>query len=109
MGERIIIYGKTKDRANLKLQNILDNMLYSDVLQVKKSLNDFAVTTKNGDIYKTVTASDSSRGIKWHRAYIDKDIDEYILNNIILPSSIPIIIDEDNRIEISAKNRINWF
>ncbi len=33
----IIIYGITKERAYEKLQTILDNLKYGDVLKVKKS------------------------------------------------------------------------
>lgn len=88
MNKRVIVYGKTIDKAREKLENILDNMIYGDVHNFRKSKHDMQLLLKNGDIYTTVTGNESSKGHKWHYAYIDKDINIDILNEVILPSGI---------------------
>jgi len=82
---KILVYGVTRERARSKLQDLLDNFKHGDVNKVSKGYNDFVVELKNGDIYKTVTANDSSRGHKWDYAYIDNLIDVELTNNIIMP------------------------
>lgn len=82
----IIIYGITKERAYEKLQTILDNLRYGDVLKVKKSKYEFEVILKDGTRYRAITASDSARGNKWQFAYIDTLIDDEVINNIVFPS-----------------------
>lgn len=88
MNKRILVYGKTIDRAIEKLEDILSNIPYGDIHDVKKSRSDMQVLLKNGDLYNVATASESSRGHKWKYAHIDKDISIDIFNRIILPSGI---------------------
>lgn len=85
---KILIYGKTKERAFYRLQSLLDDMRYGDVNRVRKSSFEFVVELKNGDIFHAVIASDSSRGSKWDYAYIDKNIDNKTIQQIILPCYI---------------------
>lgn len=89
MNNNIIIYGSTIEIANAKLQGLLDNMKYGDVLNVMKSFNNFVVTMKNGDVYRAVTTSDSSRGRKWQYAYIDSKIDSQLIDWVVLPCFMP--------------------
>lgn len=88
MNKRILVYGKTIDRAMDKLEDILNNIPHGDIHDVRKSRSDMQVLLKNGDLYNIVTASESSRGHKWKYAYIDKDISIDIFNRVILPSGI---------------------
>ncbi len=43
------------------------------------------MTLKDGTHYIWITPTDYNRGYKLGKAYIDKDIDTEILNNIVLP------------------------
>ncbi len=88
MNNIILVYGSTKERANYKLEELLNNMKYGDVLNVMKSYNQFVVTMKNGDIYKSVTASDNARGHRWHYAYIDSSINSELIDCVILPKFV---------------------
>ena len=45
-------------------------------------------TFKNGDIWRLVRASDSSRGYRCNVAYIPKGIAEEYLNLIIMPATV---------------------
>ncbi|HHU59551.1 TPA: hypothetical protein GXZ34_01340 [bacterium] len=111
MNRKIIIFGSSMQRANNKLQSILDNMRVGDIEQVRKGYNNFTVQLKNGDIYIAKTASESCRGYKWQYAYIDALINEDLLYTVILPNFIPKdengdwIMDE----YIDVKNHIEWF
>lgn len=98
-------------RANNKLQSILDNMRVGDIKQVRKGYNDFTVQLKNGDIYIARTASESCRGYKWQYAYIDTLINRDLLYTVILPEFIPK--DENGDLimgeKTDVKNYIEWF
>jgi hypothetical protein len=111
VNRKIIIFGSSMQRANNKLQSILDNMRVGDIEQVRKGYNDFTVQLKNGDIYIAKTASESCRGYRWQYAYIDALINEDLLYTVILPKFIPKdengdwIMDE----HIDVKDHIEWF
>lgn len=111
VNRKIIIFGSSMQRANNKLQSILDNMRVGDIEQVRKGYNDFTVQLKNGDIYVAKTASESCRGCRWQYAYIDALINENILYNVILPTFRPkdksgnLIMGGNSNIQ----DNIEWF
>lgn len=111
VNRKIIIFGSSIQRANDKLQSLLDNMRVGDIKQVRKGYNDFTVQLKNGDIYIAKTASESCRGYRWQYAYIDALINEDLLYTVILPMFIPK--DENGNLimgtGISVKDYIEWF
>lgn len=111
MNKKIIIFGSSIQRANDKLQSLLDNMRVGDIRQVRKGYNDFTVQLKNGDIYVAKTASESRRGYRWQYAYIDLFINEDIFYAVILPKFIPK--DENGNLimgaSINVKDYIEWF
>lgn len=88
MNKRILVYGKTIDRAIERLNEILADIPHGAIHDVRQSRNDMQVSLKNGDLYSVATASESSRGHKWKYAHIDKDISIDIFNRVILPSGI---------------------
>lgn len=54
---------------------------------IKAERNTSTATFKNGDIWRLVRASDSSRGYRCNVAYIPKGIAEEYLNLIIMPAT----------------------
>lgn len=82
---RIIVYGLTKQRAYNKLEELLSNIKYGDILKVMKSSMEFKVLLKNGNTYQAVVASDSARGHKWGYAIIDSLIDKKLVDTVIFP------------------------
>lgn len=109
MRDNIIIYGATRERAYDKLQQTLDDMSYGSVKEVRKSSYEFVVILKNGDIYKAVTTSDKARGIKWQYAYIDSTIDKQLVDNIILPSFIPRLVNGEYDASAKIEDGIIWY
>ena len=105
MNKRIIVYGLTRDKANNKLQQMLDDMRYVDVKDVKKGINDFRVDLKNGDHYIAVGANDSVRGYRWQYAIIDRAIDQETLDTIVFPTFTPFFNEE----LIVFKDSFEWF
>lgn len=83
---KILIFGITIRNAINKLEEILSDMRYGDVFNVRRTSNDMSVELFNGDIYKTVTASQYARGYKCHKAYIQNGIDKEIHDCVILPT-----------------------
>lgn len=109
MGNNIIIYGVTKERAFSKLQSLLDEMRHGDVVDVRKSNYEFVVILNNGDVYRAVCASNTARGIKWQYAYIDSVIDEDIMDEVILPSFAPRYLSNGYDVEVKVLDRIKWY
>lgn len=109
MGNNIIIYGTTRKRAFDMLEKLLNDMKYGDIADVKKSSYEFVAILKNGDIYKSMCASDSTRGHKWQYAYIDRMISSEILNNIIFPTFIPRLINGEYDANAKREDRIIWY
>ena len=109
MRDNIIVYGTTKERAFYKLEQLLNDMKYGDIADVKKSSCEFVVILKNGDIYKAMCASDSTRGHKWQYAYIDRMISSEILNNIIFPTFIPRLVNGEYDASAKIEDRIIWY
>ena len=84
----IIVYGKTAQIASMRLQSMLDDMKYGDILKVRKSINNMAVELKNGDYYTTAITSDNSRGTRCQIAYVPENVDQEFLDNIVYPCLI---------------------
>lgn len=83
-----IVYGRTLQRANMKLEKVTDD--YSHInIDIKKliSKNDsVTVYFSNGDIWKSISIFNTERGNMCNIAYIDKDISKDIIEVKIMPS-----------------------
>ncbi len=85
---KILIYATTRQKAVLFLEKLIKEIKREDIEQIKKSKEDMSVRLKNGIIYQTALASESSRGCKYHKAYVEKNIDKEIVEDIIKPSGL---------------------
>lgn len=88
-----IIFSSNKDRANDKLDEIIKEKTEKgiDVVYQKKDTSfmyDSCVLFNDNELWKIVYASDSARGCKWHKAWVDKEISKEIIQNIIEPTGI---------------------
>lgn len=83
-----IVYGKI-ERAKRKIDELLADMRYGDILSVNKSISEYSFTLKNGDRFYALRADQNARGHKWDMAYIDTSIEQNILRNIVYPSRNP--------------------
>lgn len=79
----IFIYGSTLAKAIMKMNELLDR-LDSNMITIRRRDN---ASISNGDYYKAISADSTARGNRWHKAYIDKDIDINTLEQVILPSA----------------------
>lgn len=85
-----IVWGKTKVRADNQLAQIVENYNQKGIKPVKiidSKYTPNSVEFDNGDIWKAVSAIESSRGSKCNISYIDKGIDIEIIQTIINPST----------------------
>ena len=82
---KYLVFGQTKEIGVRFLENILDNIQYGKVKQVKKSKNDMFVELKDGSTYQAIGASDGARGYRCNVAFVDKYIDSKIVDEIIKP------------------------
>lgn len=99
MNNKILIFAKTTERGKEFLEELVGEMKYKDVLRVVKNINDMYAELKNGTIYKVVSASDSSRGYKCNKAYVQYGIGKHFIDNIIRPMLILSDLPEDEQIE----------
>lgn len=93
MANKIVVFGNTKELATRKLEEILNNIQYSKVKDVRKSRFDMRAELHNGDTYQVSSASDSSRGMRFNIAYVDRNITLDFLNQVIRPN---LLIKEDS-------------
>jgi hypothetical protein len=112
--KKIIIYGSTMQRSFNKLQKLLDNMNQDEIKQVKKSsvqTGIFTVELNNGDCYVAVRASDNTRGHRWQYAYIDKNINNDILHNVVLCEFMPeyYITKNEPPENLNEKDYYEWY
>lgn len=83
-----IVFGKSAPIASMRLQSMLDDMKYGDVLKVRKSINHMEVELKNGDYYTTAVTSSNSKGMRYQVAYVPENVDQKFLDNIVYPCLI---------------------
>ena len=84
------VWGSTFEVARQKLQQIVEDYKRIGIRTIRY-VNCSSATFaefENGDIWKALRASDSSRGSKINVSYIDYNISEEVINTIIKPSTI---------------------
>lgn len=93
LANKIVVFGSTKELATRRLEEILNDIQYGKVKDVRKSRFDMRAELHNGDTYQISSASDSSRGMRFNIAYVDRNITLGFLNEVIRPC---LRIKEDN-------------
>ena len=83
-----IVYGKTLQRANMKLEKVADDYSHIniDIKRIINKSNSVMIYFSNGDIWKSIPISNTERGNMCNIAYIDKDISKDIIEVKIMPS-----------------------
>ena len=83
-----IVWGKTKIKANEKLELIIKNYKqYKNIkpIQVKKTYGELSAIFDNGEKWYAFDANENRRGLCCEVSLIDKEIDEKVKECIILP------------------------
>lgn len=75
-----IVWGKTLDRANEKLAEIVEKYLQMrhKIIEQKNTKHHTAILFDNGDYWQAIRASDNARGHKCNVSYIDHELEKYI-------------------------------
>jgi hypothetical protein len=77
MNRKVVIYGRTLERAILEM-----NKIHGDTTEfIIKRTQDVIET--NSKIYKAVVAKESNRALKYHDAYVDLEISLRLYFNTI--------------------------
>lgn len=72
-----VVWGSTFARAKEEIENIEDNYKRyntADLVQKRVNRNSIELIYDNGDMWRSATATESSRGIKCNISYIDHTI-----------------------------------
>lgn len=86
---KTLIFTNRYKKGNIFLEKLVENIPEENMVTFRKSTNEgFFLRLKNGDTYQVVLANHSSRGCKYHRVYIDKDINIDFVYCVILPMSL---------------------
>jgi len=99
MSKKILIFGKTRRDATVFLENLIGEMKYKDIHRFKKSVNETFAELKDGTTYQFVPASQSSRGYKCDKVYIERRTDKEIIDNVIVPMLICSKLPKEDQIE----------
>lgn len=80
-------------------EKIIGTIGNNDIVKIRKSSNETFVELKDGTIYQTVSATQSARGHKCNKAYIDSDVDKEIVYCVIKPMLVVSNLPENEQIE----------
>ena len=80
-----IVFGETTKRAIEKILSILEKIPKEQIKEVRKTSFSIIADFINGDTLRTATANESSKGIRFEEVYIDRLIEQNILDFIIFP------------------------
>ena len=88
---RGIVYGSTFEKAKTQLEKIIEDYKKIGIEPKEKyglriAHNSMNVEFVNGDCWTAVTATESSRGRACNIAYIDRDIDQDLIDCVIRPT-----------------------
>lgn len=83
--ENNLIFAINRVRGIEFLENLIDELKYKDINRIIKSNSEYMVEIKDGTIYRVVSVSDSSRGSKGNKAFVEIGIDTEIINCVIRP------------------------
>lgn len=82
----IVVFGENTKRSIEKTLSILEEIPKEQIREVRKTHSFVVGILTNGDIIRSVTANESSRGIRFEEVHIDVLINRNIIDFIILPS-----------------------
>ena len=85
--------------------------MYDHFIKVVKvpSIGMFTVKLKNGDYYIALRASDNVRGYRWQYAYIDKNINQELLDHVVVCKFIPENINTEWNPNIKTEDYYEWY
>lgn len=81
----IIVFGETTKRAIEKALSILEEIPREQIKEVRKTSFSIVVEFIDGSTLRTVTANESSHGMRFEEVYIDSLIKQDIIDFIIFP------------------------
>lgn len=97
---KVLVFGKTYNIARTHLLGMVDNMKYGDIKKIHNSINETYVELNNGDTYQALGASESARGYKCDKVYINKEMDSHIVDRIIRPMLVMSELPEEEQIVV---------
>jgi hypothetical protein len=87
VSKTIVIFGKTHKSACDYLKKMLNTMLWKDVenVAVRNGLT-YRINLRNEDVYFAASTSESVRGKRYDKAYVEYGTSEEIVDRIIKPA-----------------------
>ena len=80
---KIAVVGVSFDSASHFLDKIVSSFNKNDIKRIKKSPREHYVELMNSDIYQVLPASESSKGYKFDKAYVQIRVDSGFIENIL--------------------------
>jgi hypothetical protein len=99
MFNKIIIFAIHRERGTEFLDNLVGEIKHKDINKIRKNLNEYIVELKDGTTYQIVSASDSARGYKCNKAYVENGTDKEILDCVIRPTLVMSTLSNSEQIE----------
>ncbi len=98
---KVIVFGKTVNSAKNKLDEIVNSIPRDDIKQIKKHIHNYVVELFDGTRYMVVPATQSARGHKCDKVYVEYGVDQEIIDCVIYPIL--------NMSKLDIKEQIEWF
>lgn len=82
---KTLIFSNDLKAGILLLESLVSELKLKEVDGFNKGYSTASLSLKNGDSYKVVKGNDSSRGHRFNKAYVSKDVSEEFVNCCIKP------------------------
>lgn len=96
---KTVIVGKSFQSAIKYFDELIGELKFKDIKTVRRSLNDYYAELTDGDTYQIIRASDSSRGYKVDKAYVQYGVDHSFIENILIYILSMSCLPENERID----------
>jgi len=86
--EQILVFGETWKVAKDKMDDLIKDIPKNDIQEDFRNISFHRITLVDGTRYRALPALESSRGNRFSKAHVDKNINQEFLDLVIKPMSI---------------------
>ena len=96
---KYLIFGSTKERGIAKFEELIGALKFKEVKRLHKSMSCAFAELCDGSTYEVISASDSARGYKADKAYVDREFCHEIIMDVIACCLVTSTLPEESRVQ----------
>ena len=105
------IYAIDREKALSCLRGIIIMYSHSNIRCTRKVITKYDAWAEfeNGTLWRILSSESSRRGYKWHECYVDENISDDMLHEVILPQAIPEFLCEPPIKDTPIERRVHFY